>query len=458
MSFVRNSLSRALGPKVSGIVPGRDGQTRKGQREAVTSVRPECSSSSGRKLDVVENLPPKVQNVASNAIISISNTLRSKARMFYVDSVKVEMDKLVDTTSKETSATRPSYGSHAGATSLGHSQKKENFLNPPASTGGPKESPKFLELTSSPPLKKTERLCELEADCVKRPLFDDDHLPGGIPAYLKPLNFDFFMPRELDFTRDDDCSPGSFDDGVSLDESSDQEPLIKFVTSHRTFDYKFSDFNSSEDGVEDHGPWLFEKSRSSTHNINLPEPSEIPSISMGYEENNVAASNKAYQAYEPESEGSSTSSSSSSSSCSGSLNTEAQYPHVATSNTKKMEDLDTSSANDSTCSEHESDLLTELARFPNCFENPATDDEEAERKNEMPMTETQSIWRASNSFERPFNAAKLPEFYVFSPGSHVSQPGIQPDSNRWVLPPLAIPHGTANDYENVGFTDCEEFW
>ncbi|MCJ1467631.1 hypothetical protein MMC07_006256 [Pseudocyphellaria aurata] len=460
MSFLHNSLSRAWRPKSSDILPGHQGQSRKAEREALTSVRPVCSSSSGRNSDVVdENLPPKVRKVASNAFLSISNTLRSKARIFYIDSVKAQMDKPVDTTSEETSATRPSCGSHAGATGLGHSNKNEqNFSEHPASTGGPKDSQKFLELTTSSPLKQKEILTGSEANCLKRSLVDDDYPNDGFPAYLEPFNFECFRPRELDFTSDDDCSPVSFDDGVSMDESSDQEST-RFVTRGRIFESKFLNFDSNENGVTDHGPWPFKPTHSST--FNQFEPIEALSVSVGFGESTLAAPNKAHQAYKTDSEGSSSSSCSSSSASSsfpGSLNTEAQYPQVMAPNTKKREDSDTSSANDSTCSERESDLLTELARFPNCFKNPATDGEEAMRKIEMPTTATQSVCRGSHNSERQFNAAKLPEFNAFLPNSHVSPLSIQTDPSRWVLPPVAIPDASANDYESVGFTDNERFW
>ena len=183
----------------------------------------------------------------------------------------------------------------------------------------------------------------------------------------------------------------------------------------------------------------------------MSELSETSSRSISREENVLATSYKACQDYLPNSEGSS-------SSRSGSLSTDAQYPLVEARSTshgqyavmKTMEDVDT-------CSEHESDYMTELARFPDCLKHRATDEREAKHKIELPIIETQSFGRDRYDPERPFNAAKLPRFNASLSGNHVAQPSIEADLNRWMLPPPATPYTTDIIYEPMSFTDCEGF-
>lgn len=438
MSFLHNSLSRAWGlRKLSSVLPGRDGQNRKVQRDSVASGRPEYSSLRSMESDVLDEGPsPVVQQVASSAILSISNTLRSKARMFYVDSIKAEMDMPCKTEAEETPAVRPSSRSHTYAKSQGDSRK---------------EQPNFLELTASSPWKYKDTPSRSNANSRKLLPVEDEYTDGGFAAYLEPFNFECFHPKGLDFTSDDDCKPAQSDDGASGDESSDHERFKSFSNCH-AFDYislDFSPYRDDDSGATKRGPWDLKLSEDSHSTYNVSELSESPSSSTSNEGNFLTASKKAYHTYLTDSE-------ESSSSYSGSLSTEAQYPQVVAQRTshsqhpitKSMEDIDT-------CSEHEADDMTELTRFPDCLKYRTSDSGEVGRKVGLPIIETQSIGRGSYSPERPFNAAKLPQFNATSSESHLAQPSLQAVSEGWVLPPLAIPHTTGSIYETLSFTDCE---
>lgn len=440
MSFLHNSLSRAWGPrKLSSVLPGCDGQNRKVQRDSVAPGRPEYSNLRSTKPDVLDDRPPPiVQQVASSALLSFSNTLRSKARIFYADSIKADMEMPGKTAAEETPAIRSSSRSYTSARSQGDNHKDQHD---------------FLELTASSPWKYKDTPSRSNANSRKLFPIEDEYTDGGFPAYLEPFNFECFHPKDLDFTSDDDCKPAQSDNGASGDESPDHESF-KLFSNHHAFDYRslnFSPYRGDDSGSTKHGPWDLKPSEGSHSTYNVSELSESPSSSMSNEGNFLTASKKAYHTYMTDSERSS-------SSCSGSLSTEAQYPLVearTTSHsqhriTKSMEDIDT-------CSEHEADHMTELTRFPDCFKYRTNDSGEVGCKIGLPIIETQSIGRDSYSPERPFNAAKLPQFNAISSGTRLAQPSLRTVSERWVLPPLAIPHATDSIYETLNFTSCEGF-
>lgn len=416
MTFLPNLTSRVMRPfSLSNILPGRDGRKRRVQRVSATSVLPEMLSSPRTKSDVIYEHPsPTVPESASSVFLSISNTLRSKARVFYVNSIRAEMEK-PGNIAADTSGIRPSSRSHDNAGSLGGSHKEhQGLLERTASLDDSrKEHHKFLEFTGSSPLSYKKTPLGSNADRVKSSTvgfeYDDE-----FSTYLEPFNFESFGPRDLDFNSDDDYNAGPCDDGVSGDESSDHE-RFRFISNRHASDYRPLDFNFCRG--DENGPWNLRPFEGSNSTYNLSEPSATSSSSMSSEENTLATSNNAYQACLPESNGFS-------SLISGSLSTETQHPLVEAQSrsrspyliTKPMDDTDTSS-------EHESDFLTELVRFPNCFKHRATDNGEAGWKTESSMFETHAIGDGYNP-ERAFNAAKLPQFDAYLSGNHLTQPSI----------------------------------
>lgn len=454
MPFLHNSLSRALGlNNLSKIYPGRDEQNRRAQGESAISVRPKYSNLPSRKSDVIDEDPsPILQQVASSAILSISNTLRSKARIFYVDSVKRGMDMPSNTPAEETSAIRPSSRSHTSGRSLsgGHNEQQNSSELTAVLGDCHEENQKFLELTALSPLKYEETVSGPNGNSLNGSPVDNDFTDNGMFPYLEPLNFESF--RHLDFNGDDDCDPEPCHDGASGNESSDNE-CFGFLSSRPANDYgsfDFGFFKGDNSGATECIPWDLGPFEDIHSIYKLMELSENPSSSLSFEKNTLAAPYKPYQVYVPDSEGSS-------SSCSRSLSTEAQDQLVGARGTshsqypmmKTMEEFDT-------CSEHESDLMTELVRFSDRFKYRAADNGESGRKIELQSIETQSVKRGSYNPERPFNAAKLPQFNSCPSGNHVAKPSIQADSDRWELPPQAIPNTTGNVYEFVNFTDCGE--
>lgn len=436
MSFLHNSLSRAWRPyDFINILPGRDRQNRGAQRDS--SVRPESSNSNVRELDVTgQNSSPTIPRIASRAVLSVSNTLRSKARMFYVDSVQAEMDMPVKTAAERTSAMRLFSRSHISAGNLddGHNEQQSFLELTTSPSDSHKEHQKFLRHTTSSPLRYKETSIGPNANSLKSAPVDNELTDKELPTYLGPFTFEAFRPRDLEFTSED-CNPGPCEDGASGDESSDQE-RFRFVPSRHASDctsLDFSFYKGDDNGAVDRGPWdhgswdhgSWDRGSFEGSTYNLCELSEKPASDIRHEENALAASYKAYQAYSSDSEGLSRS-------ASGSLSAEAQYPPIEAQSsihnqypiTKSMEDIDTDS-------EHESDLMTDLARFPDCLKYRATDIEEAGHKVELPVIETQSTTgQDTHSPERPFNAAKLPQFNASLSWDYVTQPSIKHDTDR----------------------------
>lgn len=459
MSFLHNSLTRAWWPKKSSdILPGRDGQNhRRVQRDSVTSIHPEHLELPSTKSDVLdENRSPTVQKVASSAILSISNTLRSKARMFYVDSVKAEMN-MSENTAAKTSAIQPSSRSYTNASSLGDGHKEQgNFSKPTTSVGDSREkNQKFLELTASSSWKYKDTLPGSNANSLKWLPLDDVCLDDELSTYIEPFNPAFSHARDLDLTIEDDFIPRPCDARVTSEESSDYEGF-RFGSSRHAFEYKHPDFGfykGDDSRATNRGPWDLKHSESSNSTYRTYDLSELSgnsSTSMSHEGDALAVSYKAYQAHVPDSDGSS-------SSCSGSLSAEAKCSLVETPSTspgqylitKTIEDIDTNS-------EHESDHMAELARFPNYLKDRVTEHGEVGCETESPLIETKSTGQDRYNSERPFNTAKLPKFNAPLPENHVALPSVQADSNCWVLPPLAILH-PGNINGTAGFNDCEGF-
>lgn len=421
MSFLHNSLSRAWRSyDFINILPGRDRQNRGAQRDSF--VRPESSNSNARELDVIgQNPSPTISKIASGAVLSISNTLRSKARMFYVDSVQAEMDMPVKTAAEKTSAMQLFSRSHISAGNLDDGHKApQSFLELTASLSDDhNEHQKFLKRTASSPLRYKEVPFGSNAKSPKSSPVDDELPDEELPTYLAPFNFETFRARGLEFTSED-CNPGPCEDGASGDESSDHERFRSVPSRHasdcESLDFSF--YKGDDNGSVDRGPWDRGSFEGSHSTYNMSELSENPSSDISHEENALAASYKAYQTYSSDSEGLSPS-------ISGSLSAEAQYPpiearsttHNQYPNSKSMEDIDTDS-------EHESDLMTELARFPDCLKYRATDNGEAGHKIELPIIESQSIGQDTHSPEGPFNAAKLPQFNASLSLNSVTQPSI----------------------------------
>lgn len=427
MSFLPSSLSRAWGyNSLYNILPRRNRQSRMVHRDSVTSLHPEYTNLPNGQSDVIdEDQSPKVQQIASSAIMSISNTLRSKARMFYIDQAKAEID-MPDNTAAETSAVRPSSTSHTSVSSLDDSHK---------------EYQKYLVLTASSPVGYKEISFRSNANSPKLSPVDDEYTDDGGLTYLGPFHFESFDRRNLDFITNDDCNPGPCEDESSANESSYHEPFNFVFNSQapdcKSFDFSFYDGSGATDPVS----WDLGPLEGSHSTYNMSELSETSSRSISREENVLATSYKACQDYLPNSERSSSShSEGSSSSRSGSLSTDAQLPLVEARSTshsqyavmKSMEDVDT-------CSEHQSDQMTELARFPDYLKHRATDDRETTHKIGLPIIETQSFGQDRYDPERPFNAAKLPRFNASLSGNHVATPTIEAELNRWMLPPSAIP-------------------
>lgn len=400
----------------------------------MTSHHPEDTNLPNGQSDVIdEDQSPRLQQIASRAMVSMANKLRSKARMFYIDPAKKKTD-MPKNTAVETSTVRPSSTNHTTVSSLDDSHKYYQ---------------KFLVLTASSPMDYKEISLRSNANSPKLPPVDDEYTDDGGLTYLKPFHFESFDPRNLDFATDRDCNPGPCDDESSGNDSSYHEPKFVFnsqAPDRKSFDFRFYDGSRATDRES----WDLRPFEDNYSTYNMSELSETLSRSISGEENVLATSDKVCQDYMPDSEGSI-------SSRSGSLSTEAQYLAVVRSTSdsqdaarKTMEDVDT-------CSEHESDDMTELARFPDCLKHRATDNGEAGQKIELPVIDTQSFGRDKYDPERPFNAAKLPRFNASLSGNHVAQPRVEAEPDRWMLPPSANPSSTDVIYEPMSFTDYEGF-